>query len=82
MKIYSNDKLIKRNKTIGNVLSLGSIAILGTGMFLSFKDNDGEISALHICGINLSVSCFFRLGIITCLGGGNLLDQTKNSRKL
>ena len=41
MKIFSNEKLIKRNKTLGNVLSLASIAILGTGMFLSFKDKDG-----------------------------------------
>lgn len=41
MKIYSNDKLIKRNKIAGNVLSLSSIAILGAGMFLSFKDKDG-----------------------------------------
>jgi hypothetical protein len=41
MKIYSNEKLIKRNKTLGNVLSLASIAILGTGMFFSFKDKDG-----------------------------------------
>jgi hypothetical protein len=41
MKIFSNEKLIIRNKTLGNVLSLGSIAILGTGMFFSFKDKDG-----------------------------------------
>ncbi len=42
MKIYSNEKLIKRNKTLGNILSLASIAILGTGMFFSFKDKDGS----------------------------------------
>jgi hypothetical protein len=41
MKVYSDEKLIKRNKVVGNVLSLGSIAILGAGMFLSFKDKDG-----------------------------------------
>ena len=41
MKVISNDKLVKRNKVIGNVLSLSSIAILGIGMFLSFKDKDG-----------------------------------------
>jgi len=41
MKIYSDEKLVKRNKVIGNVLSLGSLAILGIGMFLSFKDNSG-----------------------------------------
>lgn len=42
MKIYSNEKLIKRNKTIGNITSLGSILILGVGMFFSFKDKDGS----------------------------------------
>jgi len=41
MKIFANEKLIKRNKTLGNVLSLASIGILGTGMFFSFKDKDG-----------------------------------------
>jgi len=41
MKVYSNDKLIKRNKVIGNIMSLGSLAILGVGMFLSFKDKEG-----------------------------------------
>lgn len=42
MKIFTNEKLIKRNKTLGNVLSLASIAILGAGMFFSFKDKDGS----------------------------------------
>ncbi len=42
MKIYSNEKLIKRNRTIGNITSLGSILILGVGMFFSFKDKDGS----------------------------------------
>jgi hypothetical protein len=42
MKVFSDEKLIKRNKVIGNTLSLVSIAILGVGMFLSFKDKDGS----------------------------------------
>jgi hypothetical protein len=42
MKIFSDEKLIKRNKVIGNVLSLGSLAILAIGMFLSFKDKAGN----------------------------------------
>ncbi len=42
MKIYQDEKLIKRNKTIGNVLSFASIAILGTGMFLSFSEKASE----------------------------------------
>lgn len=45
MKIYSNDKLIKRNRKIGNITSLGSIIILGVGMFFSFKDKDGSYLA-------------------------------------
>jgi hypothetical protein len=42
MKIYSNDKLINRNKKIGNITSIGSLLILGVGMFFSFKDKDGS----------------------------------------
>ncbi len=41
MKVFIDEKLVKRNKLIGNILSLTSIAILGVGMFLSFKDKDG-----------------------------------------
>jgi hypothetical protein len=43
MKIYSNDKLIKRNRRIGNITSLLSILILGVGMVLSFRDKTGEL---------------------------------------
>jgi hypothetical protein len=42
MKIHSNEKLIKRNSRIGNITSLLSIAVLGVGMFFSFKDKDGS----------------------------------------
>ena len=38
MKIISNEKLIKRNATIGQVTSLSSLVVLGVGMYLSFKD--------------------------------------------
>jgi hypothetical protein len=43
MKIISNDKLIKRNGRLGNILSIGSLIILGVGMFLSFRDKDGTL---------------------------------------
>ena len=42
MKVFIDEKMVKRNKTIGNVLSISSIAILGIGMFMSFKDKDGS----------------------------------------
>lgn len=42
MKIYSDEKLIKRNSKIGNITSIASIVILGIGMFFSFKDKDGS----------------------------------------
>lgn len=45
MKIYSNDKLIKRNRRIGNITSLLSILILGVGMVFSFRDKDGSYLA-------------------------------------
>lgn len=37
MNIIRNDKLIKRNKTIGNVTTFVGIAILGAGLVLSFN---------------------------------------------
>ncbi|MFN8413671.1 MAG: hypothetical protein U0Z26_14900 [Anaerolineales bacterium] len=36
MKIIKNDKLIERNSKIGNWISLGALAILGIGMYISF----------------------------------------------
>lgn len=43
MKVISNDKLIKRNRKLGNVCSILAIIVLGVGMFLSFKDKDGSL---------------------------------------
>lgn len=40
MKIIKNDKLIKRNSTLGNYLSLGALLVLGTGMYISLKRTD------------------------------------------
>jgi hypothetical protein len=64
MKIISNEKLIKRNSIIGNVLSLSSIAILGVGMFFSFKDKEGiylpiTFSALIVGFLLFQVGNFF-----------------------
>lgn len=36
MKIIKNEKLIKRNGTIGQYLSLGALVVLGLGMYISF----------------------------------------------
>jgi hypothetical protein len=36
MKTIKNEKLIKRNATIGNWTSLGALAVLGLGMYISF----------------------------------------------
>lgn len=37
MKIIINEKLIKRNKTIGNITSIGGIAILAAGLILNIN---------------------------------------------
>lgn len=39
MKIITNEKLIKRNRKIGQILSLVSLAILGAGLYMSFQQN-------------------------------------------
>ncbi len=46
MKIIKNEKLIKRNGTIGNYLSLGALVVLGTGMYISIKRTDLFIYAV------------------------------------
>ncbi len=46
MKIITNEKLIKRNSTIGNWTSLSALVVLGAGMFLSLKRPDLFIYAL------------------------------------
>jgi hypothetical protein len=40
MKIIKNDKLIKRNGKIGQWMSLGALAVLGGGMYISFAMPD------------------------------------------
>jgi hypothetical protein len=40
MKIIKNEKLIKRNSTIGNYLSLGALVVLGVGMYISLQRPD------------------------------------------
>ncbi|HCU57446.1 MAG TPA: hypothetical protein DF984_04335 [Anaerolineaceae bacterium] len=37
MKLIRNDKLIKRNKKLGNILFIAGIAVLGGGLVLSFN---------------------------------------------
>ena len=46
MKIIKNEKLIKRNGTIGNWTSLAALVVLGVGMFISFRRQDLFIYAL------------------------------------
>jgi hypothetical protein len=40
MKIVTNEKLIKRNSTIGQVATISSLVILGGGFFLSVQSRD------------------------------------------
>ncbi|MBK9926800.1 MAG: hypothetical protein IPP66_16125 [Anaerolineales bacterium] len=40
MKIIKNEKLIKRNSQIGQWTSLGALAVLGLGMYISFTRTD------------------------------------------
>ena len=62
MKIISNDKLIKRNATIGQVTSLSSLVILGLGMYISFKNPEYfnlSIGALLVGFILSQVGIYF-----------------------
>jgi len=46
MKIYTNEKLVKRNSRIGQIASILSLLILAAGMFYSFKDTTGAYVSL------------------------------------
>ncbi len=59
MKIVSNNKLIARNKKIGNYTTIASLVILGLGLYVSFTSQTSE-------GFTWS---------LVCLLGGFLLSQ-------
>jgi hypothetical protein len=40
MKVFKNEKVIKRNKTIGTWTTLLALAVLGIGMYISFQRPD------------------------------------------
>ena len=46
MKIITNEKLIKRNKTIGQVTTIASLLILGAGLYVSFTDTSGSLISI------------------------------------
>jgi hypothetical protein len=46
MKSIKNEKLIKRNATIGNWTSLGALGVLGLGMYISFTRSELYIYSL------------------------------------
>ncbi|MGB8984138.1 MAG: hypothetical protein WCC12_19880 [Anaerolineales bacterium] len=46
MKIIKNEKLIKRNGSIGNWTSLGALVILGLGMYISFTRTELYVYSL------------------------------------
>lgn len=58
MKIYSNEKLINRNRKIGNITSILSIAVLGVGMYFSFKDKDGSYLSLTFASLIIGFLLF------------------------
>ena len=63
MKKVINEKLIKRNKTIGNVLSIGGIAILAGGLILNINPTPVRtiisFSALIVGFILAQISTYF-----------------------
>ena len=46
MKIIKNEKLIKRNGTIGNWTSLAALVVLGVGMYISFTRTELMVYSL------------------------------------
>src|SRR6185436_3213508 len=46
MKIIKNEKLIKRNSTIGGWTSMAALVVLGLGMYMSFTRPDWFVYSL------------------------------------
>ncbi len=62
MKIIKNEKLISRNSKIGQFTSLGALAVLGIGMYISFAKPDlfyYSIAALIVGFMMTQVGMFF-----------------------
>jgi len=84
MNLIINEKLIKRNKTIGNVLSIGGIAILGVGLVLNFNPTTVKtlisFGALIIGFIISQISTYY----VSRFGRSPRLDEivTENLNKL
>jgi len=44
MKIYTNERLIQRNKKIGQYLTIASLVVLGGGLYLSFRPDPSMVT--------------------------------------
>ena len=63
MKKFTNEKLISRNKTIGNVMSIAGIVILAVGLILNFNPTETKIllsfGALIVGFVVSQISTYF-----------------------
>ena len=48
MKIVSNEKLINRNKKIGQITSIASLVILGGGLYVSLSSSNSALSSYSV----------------------------------
>jgi len=49
MKLVRNDKQIKRNKLIGNLMTFTSLAVLGLGLYFAFQKDMSQILYSYVC---------------------------------
>lgn len=72
MKIVKDEKKIRRNSVLGQVTSLGGLAILAGGMFISFRNPDkiGLAWLALLVGFSLS-----QVGIFLAIVGEGDLDR-------
>ncbi len=49
MKLVRNEKHIKRNKLVGNLLTFASLGVLGLGLYFAFKKDMSMVLYSYIC---------------------------------
>lgn len=75
MKLVRNEKKIKQNKQIGNILTFTSLAVLGLGLYFAFQKNTTMIIYSYVCLIIGFILTQLGLGFVNRYGRSPRYDE-------